>query len=427
MRTFVIKGGRKLEGELRVNGGKNAVLPMFTATLLNGGQNVLHNVPRISDSFCAMDILRELGCQVTMQGTTVVVDSSGANRWTVSEAHSKEMRSSILFLGGLLGRFQQAQLHFPGGCNLGTRAINLHLEALQALGATIECGEWISARTPRLQGTRLWLDFPSVGATENIMLAATTALGETTLVNAAQEPEIVDLARFLNSMGADIRGAGTGTLRITGVKKLHAAEHCIMPDRIVAGTYLLAAAITSGTLRLQGAAIPDLVPILHPLRRMGCYIIDAANAGAPGTCNAGEVRLHGPARLTALDRLVTQPHPGFPTDMQAPFMAALSVAAGTTRVEERLFNSRTGHIPALREMGARITALPDNNAFLVDGVPQLQGKAVTATDLRCGAALVLAGLAAHGETRIHDDGHIPRGYEDIAAALRQLGADIATA
>lgn len=414
MGEYHIQGGFRLGGEVRISGSKNAVLPMFAATVLNGSESILHNCPCIQDTLISIEILKQLGCTVKVEGNTVVVDSSSAYLWHIPDDFTRKMRSSVLFMGGLLGRFGKADISFPGGCKLGSRPIDMHIQALAAMGCSISQDDMLRCRTENLKGTRISLSFPSVGATENIMLAAVLAQGETTILNAAREPEIADFERFLNGMGANIAGAGTDTIVIRGVKELQPVEYRVMPDRIVAGTYLVAAAITSGNVLLKDALPADLQPVTAKLTEMGCKITEEQN----------RVAIKAPPRLQYLPKLETRPHPGFPTDLQAPFAAALSLADGTSVVEENVFNSRNGHIPELVRMGADIMELQDGRNFVIRGREKLKGSIVEATDLRCGAALIIAGLAAEGETIVTESHHVERGYECIDADLRSLGADI---
>jgi len=414
MGEYHIIGGKRLMGEVRAGGSKNAVLPMFAATVLNGGKSVLHNCPIIQDTLTSIEILKHIGCTAEVHGNTVTIDSAPANSWHVPEEYTQMMRSSILFMGGLLGRFRRAEISFPGGCNLGSRPIDLHTKAMGAMQCSIQTSETLRCSADSLTGFTHHLDFPSVGATENIMLAAVLAEGETVIGNAAREPEIVDLARFLNGMGADVRGAGSGTIVIQGVEKLHDVEHRVMPDRIVGGTYLLAAAITGGEILLTETNPLDLIPATAKLAEMGCRVIESEDT----------IALKAPQRLKYLTKLETCPHPGFPTDLQAPFVAALCVADGTSVVEETVFNSRSGHIPELSRMGADVMVMQDGRNFVIRGVKTLHGANVQATDLRCGAALILAGLAAVGETVVTDGYHVERGYQDIVSDLRGIGAEI---
>ena len=414
MGEYHIIGGSRLRGEVRINGSKNAVLPMFAAMVLNGSQSILHNCPLIQDTFISIEILKHIGCHVKLEGNTVIVDSGPANCWSVPDDFTGRMRSSVLFMGGLLGRFGNAEISFPGGCKLGSRPIDMHTKALGAMGCAIKTGDMLRCRTEKLKGTRISLDFPSVGATENIMLAAVLAEGETMILNAACEPEIVDLQGFLNCMGADISGAGSDTIVIRGLKELHSVEYRAMPDRIVAGTYLAAAAVTAGEVHLTEACPQDMIPVTSKLSEMGCQITE-------GPCT---VTVKAPPKLQYIPKLETRPHPGFPTDLQAPFAVALALADGASVIEENVFNSRNGHIPELLRMSADIMEMQDGRIFVIRGVDKLKGAAVNATDLRCGAALILAGLAAEGETIVREGYHVERGYESIERDLKALGADI---
>ena len=401
---YHITGGRKLGGSIKICGGKNAVLPILACTVLNEGISIIHNCPRISDTFIAIDILKALGCKVDFEGDTITVNSKLADNYSVPEEFVREMRSSIIFLGGVLGRFKQVIISFPGGCELGARPIDLHLKGIRRLGASItEEHGFIIAKANKLEGTRINLDFPSVGATENIMLAAVLAEGITIISNVAKEPEIVDMQNFLRAMGADIKGAGTDTVIIKGVKKLHNAEFSIMPDRIVAGTYLTAAAITGGSIVLENAVNEHMYPIISKLMETGCKI----------RVEEGVLLLESPKELKAIERLRTGPHPGFPTDMQPQLMALLSVAKGTSIVEETVFESRNKHISELMRMGANIILLQDGMTSVIKGINKLEGTSVEAKDLRGGAALILAGLVAKGKTIVTNSNFVERGYVHI--------------
>ena len=422
MGEYRIQGGNRLKGEVRIGGSKNAVLPIFAAMVLNSSENILHNCPLIQDTFISIEILKHIGCTVTVEkgrngdrfSNTVIVDSSKARNWNVPEEFTNQMRSSVLFMGSLLGRFGKADINFPGGCKLGNRPIDMHIKSLKKMGAAIRTGDMLCCRTIQLQGTQIHLDFPSVGATENIMLAAVLAAGETSILNAAREPEIVDLEHFLNGMGAKVKGAGTGTIVIEGVEALHSVEHSVMPDRIVAGTYLTAAAVTGGEVSLIDIWPKDIIPVTAKLTEMGCKISETGNT----------VTLKAPPRLQYVSKLETSPHPGFPTDLQAPFVTALALADGTSIVAENIFSCRSGHIPELQRMGADIMVMQDGRNFVVRGVERLKGISVEATDLRCGAALILAGLAAEGETIVTKSHHVERGYQQIELDFKDLGADI---
>ncbi|MCL2604952.1 MAG: UDP-N-acetylglucosamine 1-carboxyvinyltransferase [Defluviitaleaceae bacterium] len=415
MYKYRIRGGNRIRGALGVCGGKNAALPILAATVLSEGESVIHNCPRIADIDVSMEILRHLGCRVDFTENTLTVNAHGANVSAIPSHLACKMRSSILFMGALLGRLREVRVCSPGGCNIGSRPIDLHLKGLQAMGAAIEDdGTFMHAKASTLKGKPISLREASVGATENLMLAAVLADGETILTNAAREPEIMDLARFLNSMGAIVRGAGTSTVRVTGVKKLHGATHRIMPDRIVTGTYLMAAAMNVGDILLSGVNPHDVKIVLAYLRAMGC-IIDEKPAS---------LRLRAPRVLSALPYLLTEAHPGFPTDMQAPFVAALSGAKGTSVIEERIFESRAAHAAELVRMGANITMAADESVFVIKGRPRLHGAVVESKDLRGGAALILAGLAAEGETVVLDKGYVARGYEGLPEALRSVGGEV---
>ncbi len=413
MGKYVIKGGKKLEGEIYIPGGKNAVLPILASTILNGDVSIVHNCPKIVDVWTMIRILENLGCDVAWQGSTLRIDSSCATSFEVPEELVREMRSSIIFLGSILGRFKKVKISYPGGCELGPRPIDLHLKALKQLGAVIsEEHGYIICEATELKGTRITLDFPSVGATENIMLAASMAKGRTTIYNPAKEPEIADLQEFLNAMGAKIVGAGSNVICIEGVEKLYPVEYRVMPDRIIAGTYLIAAAITGGEVLLGDVVPQHLCPVTSKLREAGCTIIEEAN----------RVFIKAPKTLQAVDMIRTQPHPGFPTDMQPQLMTLLTVAQGTSIIIETVFESRYKHAQELKRMGANISL--DGRTAIVQGVKGLMGAVVHAKDLRGGAALILAGLHAEGETVVNDSKHVERGYDSIENALRCLGADI---
>ncbi|MDR3239431.1 MAG: UDP-N-acetylglucosamine 1-carboxyvinyltransferase [Clostridiales bacterium] len=416
MGEYHIRGGNQLYGQLRINGGKNAILPILASVMLNGSESVIHNCPKISDTLISIQILESIGCKTKMEGATLIVDSSTLNSWEVPADLVREMRSSIIFLGGLLGRCKRVKISYPGGCELGARPIDLHLKALRLLGADIveKHGFILCSADKRLTGACIHLDFPSVGATENIMLTAALADGETVITNAAREPEIQDLQVFLNTMGAQISGAGTGSIVIRGVKKLHDAEHTVMPDRIVAGTFLAAAAITGGKIELTNIVPEHLYPITAKLSETGCALRMERNS----------VYLEAPSRLRPIETLRTSPHPGFPTDMQPQFMSLLSVANGVSVINETVFESRNKHVAELKRMGADIILSSDGLTSVVKGTPKLNGAIVESKDLRGGAALILAGLAAEGSTVVMNSKHVERGYEQIEESLKAIGADI---
>lgn len=413
---IIVTGGRKLSGEVRISGAKNSVLPIIVATLLAEGRCVLEDVPRLADVQIIKDVLESLGADITFADNTMEVDGAPVNKVQAPIEYIKKMRASVLIMGPLLARFGRAVLSLPGGCAIGARPIDLHLKGLEVLGASIQIrDDEVVAEVPggRLKGDRIFLRVPSVGATENLMMAASLAEGVTVIENAAEEPEIVDLANFLNAMGADVRGAGTGVIRITGVEHLHGANHTIIPDRIEAGSYLLAGAITGSTVRVTNCIADHLRPVLDKIVESGATIeVDEV---------ANTVTVHGAERIHPVD-VKTLPYPGFPTDMQSQFMAYMTVADGTCQFTETIFENRFMHVDELRKMGANIQA-EGRNAFIT-GVPKLHGAAVRATDLRAGAALIIAGLAAEGETTVSDLYHLDRGYEDLIGKFQSLGADI---
>lgn len=412
---LVINGGRRLEGEIQVHGAKNSALPLLAATILAHGECILHNCPMLTDVDAACRILSCLGCRCSRNGSTVCVDSSNVCGNEIPDNLMREMRSSIVFLGAVLGRTRRCRLTFPGGCELGARPIDLHLAALREMGAEIEEQHgWLECAAPGgLHGARVTLSFPSVGATENIMLAAVCAEGTTEIHNAAREPEIVDLAEFLNKCGARISGAGGSTIAIEGVKRLEPAEHSVIPDRIAAGTYLCCAAATRGELILNRCCQEHMMGFLQVLESMGCRIYPYGG---------GKLYISCTRRLTAPPTIRTMPYPGFPTDIQAPFTALSSVAEGTSVFVENIFENRYRHVPELIRLGASIKV--EGRVAVVQGVPALSGARVCAGELRGGAALVTAALAAEGTSEISGVCYIDRGYESIEKTLRSVGADI---
>jgi UDP-N-acetylglucosamine 1-carboxyvinyltransferase len=395
-----------------VYGAKNAALPILAATVMVEGTCVIEGVPALEDVRVMMDILRSLGARVKQDGDRIEVDSREIVETDVPADLMARMRSSIFLMGPLIARCGEVRVSKPGGCVIGQRPIDFHLRGLRLLGATIdERHGFIRCTAKRLYGTTITLDFPSVGATENLMMAAALADGVTRIENAAREPEIVDLACFLNACGADVRGAGEDTIFVHGVHHLHGTVHRIIPDRIVAGTLAIAAAATRGTVLIQGAPIPYLGAILSKLREAG------VKAEVEG--EALWVRADEPYRSVDM---TTAPYPGFPTDLQAPFMAWMTTAVGTSVIRENVFEARFRHVDELLRMGANITV--DLRTAVVRGVPRLSGADVTATDLRGGAALVIAAMMADGVTRVQGLHHIDRGYEELDTYLRDLGADI---
>ena len=414
MSFYEICGGRPLRGELRVQGAKNSALPILAAALLAPGQSVIRNCPDLSDVTAALEILRLLGCRTVREGDAVLIDASQLTGCGIPDRLMREMRSSVIFLGALLARLGRAELSYPGGCELGPRPIDLHLAALRGLGAEIteEQGRLTCTQGQGLAGRELCLSIPSVGATENAMLAACGARGLTTIVGAAREPEIVDLQRFLNAMGARVSGAGSPMITIQGGAPLHPAEHTVMGDRIAAATYLCAVGAAGGELRLTGVDPADLAAVCCCLEEAGCRL----------TSGPDHILLESRGPLQSIPTVRTAPYPGFPTDGQAILMAALTGGQGTTMFVENMFDSRYGHVDELRRMGADIRV--DGRVAVVTGVGRLHGAAVRSTDLRGGAALVVAGLGAEGTTEVSDLHHICRGYEKLPQNLRALGADI---
>lgn len=413
MSMYEIQGGRPLGGRLRVQGAKNSVLPLLAAALLAPGQSVIHNCPDLSDVSATLDILALLGCRVAREGETVTVDAAALSGSAIPKRLMREMRSSVIFLGALLARTGSARLCYPGGCELGPRPIDLHLAALRGLGAEIrEDGECLTCTASRgLRGARIHLPFPSVGATENAMLCACGAQGVTTLVGAAREPEIVDLERFLNKLGARVSGAGTPVVTIEGGRPLHGAEHTVMGDRIVASTWLCACGAAGGEIALTGVEPSSLDTVLSCLEQ----------AGGELECRGEEIRFRSTKPLRGIPPVHTAPYPGFPTDAQAILMAALAGGIGQTLFVENMFESRYRHVAQLQRMGADIRVW--GRSAVVTGRP-LHGQRVESTDLRGGAALVVAALGAEGTTQVTQLSHIRRGYQDMEGTLQQLGADI---
>ena len=414
MSYYEIQGGRPLSGSLAIHGAKNSVLPILAACLLAPGQSVIHNCPDLSDVSATLDILRLLGCRASREGPTVTVDATALCRCNIPEHLMREMRSSVIFLGALLSRLGETELSYPGGCELGPRPIDLHLSALRLLGAEIweEQGALCCRRGRNPRGRELCLSIPSVGATENAMLAACGCHGLTTVVGAAQEPEIVDLQNFLRAMGAKIDGAGTPTLTIEGGAPLHPAEYWVMGDRIAAATYLCGAAAASGEVSITGVAPETLTAVLSCLEEAGCTLRTGPD----------QIVLASSTPLQGIPPVRTAPYPGFPTDAQAILMAALAGGEGATLFVENIFDSRYRHVDELRRMGADIQVA--GRAAMVSGVGRLHGAAVRSTDLRGGAALVVAALGAEGATQVSELRHIRRGYQDLDRNFRALGADI---
>lgn len=412
MDKIIIHGGKRLKGEVRVSGAKNSALPLLFATLLAPGVHRVSNVPHLRDIDTAEKLLKILGARVDRENGTFAVDASSIKSVEAPYDLVRTMRASVLVLGPLLARCGHARVSLPGGCAIGARPINLHLKGLEALGAKITLDHgYVEARARSLQGGRIRFDIPTVGGTENILMAATLAKGTTIIENAACEPEIVDLAEALTKMGARITGAGTDTISIEGVAELTPFEHAVMPDRIEAGTFLVAAAMTRGDIRVRGLCAAHQEALLLKLRE----------AGAEISGEGDELRVKGPRKILPVD-IRTCPYPGFPTDMQAQFMALMALAEGASVISENVFENRFMHVCELQRMGADITI--DGHTAVVRGVKKLLGAPVMATDLRASASLILAGLAADNTTEVSRIYHLDRGYERIEEKLKGLGADI---
>ena len=415
MEKLIVKGGNRLVGAVKTSGAKNAVLPIIAASILGTTPSHLDEVPMLEDVHTISEVLKCLGLAVecSPEKNVLDIDSTEITSYEAPYELVRTMRASFLVMGPLLARIGKARISMPGGCAIGARPIDIHLKGFEALGVKIEQGHgYIEASAPEgLKGTSIYFDFPSVGATENIMMAASLAEGTTILENAAEEPEIVDLANYLNKMGAKIRGAGTDTIRIEGVDKLHGADYTIIPDRIEAGTYMIAAAMTGGDIVVENVLPEHQKPLIAKLREAGAVVEE----------DIDKVRVIGKNSLKAVS-IKTLPYPGFPTDMQAQMMAMMVIAEGRSKVTETVFENRFMHVVELNRMGAQIST--EGRSAVIDGPCKLTGCDVRATDLRAGAAMILAGLVAEGTTRIGDLHHIDRGYENIVAKLKNLGADI---
>lgn len=413
MSYFAVKGGERLDGEVAVCGAKNSVLPILAATLINAGENIIHNCTDLRDVDSAIKILKHLGCRIKREGKTLIVDSGTIKRYDVPEELMREMRSSVIFLGPIIARCGKARLYAPGGCELGPRPIDLHLSALSKLGVKIENrGGEIFCEAQDMRGKDIVLSFPSVGATENIMLAATACKGTTRIINAAREPEIEDLQSFLTKAGAEISGGGKNEITIIGGKTDKRVEHKVLPDRIEAATYLCAAAACGGCVSIKNTEPEHIKTVISCLSDAGCRITQTKDS----------VVIKSDGNLSAMNRIITMPYPGFPTDAQAQLMAAACTARGTTVFCENIFENRFRHTSELARMGADIKV--SGKTAVVTGVHKLCGASVTCTDLRGGAALVIAAMAAEGESKIQDIFHIDRGYERMEKAYSSLGANI---
>lgn len=412
MEKILVKGGKPLTGTVTVSGAKNAVLPIIAASILAGGQVQIDDVPNLTDVETICQVIASLGAKVIRDGQSVSINPQGIDTFEAPHELVSKMRASVVVMGALLARMGRARISHPGGCAIGSRPINWHLKGLEALGAEIRINHgFLEATTSGLRGARIYLDFPSVGATENIMMAASMARGTTIVENAAQEPEIVDLANFINEMGGKVRGAGTNIIKIEGVTNLDSTVHSTIPDRIEAGSYLVAVALTGGNVLVQNVIADHLKPVIAKLHESGVEVYEEDNG----------LRVIGPSSLKGID-IKTQVHPGFPTDLQAPMMTLTTVAQGTSIITETVFENRFMHVEELKRMGANIRI--EGRTAVVEGVGKLTGAPVKATDLRAGAALIAAGLVADGVTEIENIYHIDRGYENIVAKLQGIGAEI---
>jgi len=414
MTKIIVRGGQRLSGTVRVSGAKNAVLPILAASLLaTEGESVICDVPLLDDVMTIQEVLSSLGAQLTYNNETMTISAPIISSFEAPYELIRKMRASFLVMGPLLARIGRVRISLPGGCAIGTRPIDQHLKGFEAMGAEITLGQgYIEASVAtKLQGAKIYLDVASVGATENIMMAAALAEGTTLIENAAKEPEIVDLANYINAMGGKVRGAGTGVIRIEGVRTLHGAKHNVIPDRIEAGTYMIAAAITGGDVIVEGAIADHLMPVISKLQEMGVTITEVENG----------LQVRSSMQLKSVD-VKTLPYPGFPTDMQSQMMALLLVSEGTSVVTETVFENRFMHVDEFSKMNAQIKV--DGRTAIVSGGYKLSGAKVCATDLRAGAALICAALRADGETEVSGLQHIDRGYVDITGKLASLGADI---
>ena len=412
MSVYMIKGDAKINGEVSISGSKNSALPIIAACILNAGTTTLYNVPNIKDTNGMFNILKDLGCIINKKGKKIVIDSSKINKFQIDEKLMSKMRSSVIIAGALLGRFRRAVFSYPGGCEIGARPIDLHINGFKKLGINIdESTGYIVCKCDKIVPSEIQLDFPSVGATENLILASVFSDGETIIRNVAMEPEIVDLQNFLNKMGAKVSGAGSNVIKVVGVKRLKEISYTIMPDRIEAGTFLVYTAMTGGKINLQNVNTEHILPVISKLEEAGCKIFKEKN----------EIVLNAPKRLKAID-IQTFPYPGFPTDMQSIFLSMLSVARGTSVVTENIFENRFKCVPDLIKMGAHISI--SGSSAIIKGTKRLIGKDVTATDLRGGAALIGAALKAKGVACINNCEFVERGYENLEYKLKKLDVDI---
>ena len=412
MSSYIIEGGHKLEGTVKISGSKNSALPIIAATILNAGKTTLYNVPNIQDTQMMYKILETLGAKIEKKNGKIKIDTSKIEKFEIPPELMHKMRSSVILAGALIGRYKKATFSYPGGCDIGSRPIDLHLKSFEKLGIQVNQNHGnIECNAEKIKGEKIDLDFPSVGATENAILASILAEGTTIITNAAREPEIIDLQNFLNKMGAKIVGAGTDEIQIEGVKKLKDISYNIMPDRIETGSFLCFAAATKGNIILENANATHITPIISKLEEAECKIETSKN----------KIKIIAPKKLKAID-IKTMPYPGFPTDMQSVFASMLTIAKGTSIIVENIFENRYKYTQELNKMGAKITV--EGKSAIIRGTRKLYGADVKATDLRGGAALVLAGLIAKGKTQVDDIEYILRGYEKLDYKLQNLGANI---
>ena len=412
MKSYIIEGGKKLEGTVKISGSKNASLPILAATILSEKTNKLYNVPQIKDTKTTLEILKLLGCKIKQNSGKIEINSKHITKTEIPEHLMREMRSTVIMAGALLGRFKEVTFSYPGGCDIGSRPIDLHINAFKKIGVEItEEAGFIKCKANKIIGTNIDLDFPSVGATENIILATVLSTGTTTINNAAMEPEIIDMVQFLKKMGAKIQGEGTNQIIIDGVEKLSGVSYNIMPDRIEAGTILCAVAATGGNVILDNVMPEHLTAVINKLEETGCKI----------EINNKKITLNAPKKLKSID-IKTMTYPGFPTDLQQIFATMLVKASGTSIIVENIFESRYKYISELRKMGAKVTV--EGKTAIIKGARKLNATTVVCTDLRGGAALVIAGLIAKGKSRVENIGYIQRGYENLENKLSSLGAKI---
>ena len=412
MSSYIIEGGHKLEGIVKISGSKNSALPIIAATILNAGKTTLYNVPNIQDTQMMYKILETLGAKIEKKNGKIKIDTSKIEKFEIPPELMHKMRSSVILAGALIGRYKKATFSYPGGCDIGSRPIDLHLKSFEKLGIQVNQNHGnIECNAEKIKGEKIDLDFPSVGATENAILASILAEGTTIITNAAREPEIIDLQNFLNKMGAKIVGAGTDEIQIEGVKKLKDISYNIMPDRIETGSFLCFAAATKGNIILENVNATHITPIISKLEEAECKIETSKN----------KIKIIAPKKLKAID-IKTMPYPGFPTDMQSVFASMLTIAKGTSIIVENIFENRYKYTQELNKMGAKITV--EGKSAIIRGTRKLYGADVKATDLRGGAALVLAGLIAKGKTQVDDIEYILRGYEKLDYKLQNLGANI---